>query len=273
MIDSNALLPLRQVVKDFDLKAKKSLGQNFIYDENITDKIVKLADLSSHVPVLEVGPGPGGLTRALLKTDVPHVTAVEQDERCLRALKDLEAKAKGRLRLVKADALKWTMDIPSFDIVANLPYNIGTALMLKWCQAKNIPRRMTLMFQKEVADRLTAQPHTQAYGRLSVWIQWQMDVKLLWILPPQVFHPAPKVTSALVQLTPRPEPLYKANASQLQLLLSTAFQQRRKMLKRSLRNLPDYSETWFTHTNIPPDARPEALSIDDFCRLSYFIKL
>lgn len=267
----NNLPSLRDVVDTYGLRAQKSLGQNFILNEQITDKIVRLAGLSPSCHVVEIGPGPGGLTRSLLKAGVDHLTAIERDKRCLLALQQLVGISQGRLRVIEGDALKINLKSLAggpFHIVANLPYNIGTRLLLGWCTQLSFIKRMTLMFQKEVADRLIAVPGTSTYGSLSVWIQWQLETFQLLTLAPAVFSPAPKVYSAVVQLIPRPHFLYPAHPSSLQKLLATAFQQRRKMLRRSLRGLEGFHEGWFDQTGIAPHARPEELSVEDFCRLS-----
>lgn len=274
-MDFDHLPSLRQVIENAGLFAKKSLGQNFILDSQVTDKIARLAGITPESTVLEIGPGPGGLTRSLLKENPLKVIAIEKDHRCLQALEPLRQAAQGRLEIIEADALKLSLksisDRPVI-IVANLPYNIATRLLLNWCQEKAHIIKMVLMFQKEVADRLVAIPRSSAYGSLSVWIQWQLEVRQRLTLAPQVFFPAPKVFSTVVDFSPRPQPLYQANPQALETLLATSFQQRRKMLRRSLKDLPDFSPTWFETTGISPEARPEELTIQDFCTLSQHLK-
>ncbi len=266
---------LATVIRTHDLAAKKSLGQNFILNEHITDRIAELARIKDKV-VLEIGPGPGGLTRSLLKAGAKRVIALEKDERCLRALEELQTHFPHHLDLHQGDALETplhSLGLTSFTIVANLPYNIGTRLLLNWCEEKEFIDKMVLMFQKEVAERLTALPKTSAYGSLSVWIQWQWQVTSLLTLPPGAFSPPPKIESRVVECMPRTLPLAPARQEALQKVLNTAFQQRRKMLRRSLKALEGFHEEWFERTSLSPLARPEELTIEEFCRLSSCLKI
>lgn len=272
-----ALPPLRDVIAEHDLRAQKSLGQNFLLDINITDKIVRLASQMrgesgfDGVCVFEVGPGPGGLTRSLLKTGAGHVCAIEFDRRAVAALASLKKAAVGRLEIVSADALETDLtslgDAPRA-IVANLPYNIATPLLIGWLgkirgdvQAFS---SMSLMFQKEVADRILARPGTKAYGRLAVISQWLCQCRRLVDLPPSAFTPAPKVMSSVVHFTPRvleeDAPLFSA----VERVTAAAFNQRRKMIRSSLK---DYSEA-IEVLGLDPQVRAEALRVEDFVALA-----
>lgn len=268
--DLSALPPLREVIARHGLMADKRLGQNFLLDLNLTRKIARLAEPLRDVPVLEVGPGPGGLTRALLEAGA-LVTAVEKDRRCLEALADLQAAAGPRLRLIEGDALEQDyaalFETPPI-VVANLPYNVGTALLLAWLERPRDFSRFVLMFQKEVADRLTAAPNSRDYGRLSVLVQWLCEVETLFDLPPRAFTPPPKVTSTVVEIVPRENPLYPVPRASLERLTAAAFGQRRKMLRASLRRLGPDAEPALVRAGIDPTARAETLSVDDFCRLA-----
>ena len=221
--------------------------------------------------MIEVGPGPGGLTRALLEEGAAHVVAIERDRRCLAALGELAAAYPGRLELVEGDALK--LDPAALTpeprrIVANLPYNIATALLLRWLDRIGEYQSLTLMFQREVAERLVAQPRSPAYGRLSVIVQWLTLPKILFDLPPRAFVPSPKVTSSVVSLRPRATPLAPAEKATLERLTAAAFGQRRKMLRSSLKTLGVPVEPLFACTGLAPTARAEELSVADFCALA-----
>ncbi len=266
------LRPLRDVIRDHDLRADKRLGQHFLLDTNLLQRIVRLAGDLEGRTVLEVGPGPGGLTRALLQSGAARVIAIERDPRCILALGELVTASKGRLTLIEADALTVDLaDVAGADrlkIVANLPYNVGTALLLRWLDQLDSIEGMTLMFQREVADRLTASPRTKSYGRLSVLVQWLCQAERLINLPAKAFVPPPKVASSIIGLTPRVEPLGKADKQVLQRVLAAAFGQRRKMLRTSLKSLiPDPLPT-LAAADIPETARAEELTIQDFCRLT-----
>lgn len=268
--DLSGLPPLRDVISAHGLMAEKRLGQHFLLDLNITRKIARLAGPLQDMPVLEVGPGPGGLTRALVEAG-GFVTAVEMDARCLTALADLQAAAGPRLRLIEGDALAQDYDA-LFDtppvVVANLPYNVGTALLLAWLQRPERFQRFVLMFQKEVGERLAAPPGSRHYGRLSVLAQWLCEVQTLFDLPARAFTPPPKVTSTVVELVPREQPLYPAPRAMLERVTAAAFGQRRKMLRASLRQLHPEPEPILEGIGIDPTARAETLSIEQFCRLA-----
>ncbi len=266
-----ALPPLRDVIARHGLAARKSLGQHFLLDLNLTAKIARAAGDLRGRTVFEVGPGPGGLTRALLQAGAGRVVAVERDERCLAALDELAAAYPDRLRIVAEDAMTLdeaaVLDRPAA-VVANLPYNISTALLLKWLDRLDLFSGFTLMFQKEVAERLCAAPRGKAYGRLSVMVQWRLAPALLFNLPARAFTPPPKVASSVVGLSPRPAPLAPADPERLSRLVAAAFGQRRKMLRASLKPVTREAESLLTEAGIPPTARAEELSVEDFCRLA-----
>jgi 16S rRNA (adenine1518-N6/adenine1519-N6)-dimethyltransferase len=270
-LDPAALPPLREVIARHGIAAKRSLGQNFILDLNLTRRIARAAGPLEAGSVIEVGPGPGGLTRALLEEGAAHVVAIERDRRCLAALGELAAAYPGRLELVEGDALK--LDPAALTpeprrIVANLPYNIATALLLRWLDRIGEYQSLTLMFQREVAERLVATARSPAYGRLSVIVQWLTLPKILFDLPPRAFVPSPKVTSSVVSLKPRAMPLARTEKAALELITAAAFGQRRKMLRSSLRTLGVPVEPLLATTGIAPTARAEELSVADFCALA-----
>ena len=271
MADPDCLPPLREVIAQYGIGARKSLGQNFILDLNLTRRIARAAGPLGHATVIEIGPGPGGLTRALLAEGARRVVAIERDPRCLAALGDLAARYPGRLELVAGDAL--TLDPAALTdaprkIVANLPYNIATALLLRWLDTVREYESLTLMFQREVAERLVAAPRSPAYGRLSVLVQWLCEAKILFDLPPRAFVPRPKVTSSVVSLMPRPTPLAPAVKPALERVTAAAFGQRRKMLRSSLKALGVPVEPLLAAAGIPPTARAEELSVAEFCALA-----
>jgi 16S rRNA (adenine1518-N6/adenine1519-N6)-dimethyltransferase len=233
----DGLPPLREVIERHELRAKKSLGQNFLLDLNLTSKIARAAGRLDDATVIEVGPGPGGLTRALLANNAAHVVAIERDERCLAALAEISAHYPGRLDVIAGDAMKTDFAAlaagkGTVRIVANLPYNIGTELLIRWLTPAAWPpfwASMTLMFQKEVAQRIVAQPGSDAYGRLGVLAGWRTEARIVFDLPPQAFTPPPKVTSSVVHILPRETPL-PADGRKLARVTEAAFGQRRKML-------------------------------------------
>lgn len=265
------LPPLRDVIERYGLQARRSLGQHFLLDLNLTRRIARAAGDLAGRTVIEIGPGPGGLTRALLESDAARVIAVEVDDRAIAALDELRAAYPDRLEIRAADAL--AIDVASLGlrprkIVANLPYNISTALLLAWLPRIDAFENLTLMFQKEVADRLTAQPGSKDYGRLSVAVQWRATVRRLFDIPPRAFTPPPKIVSTVVAIEPRPAPLAKADPVVLERVVGAAFGQRRKMLRQSLRSLvPDPVPT-IEAAGIDPTARAETLSVEQFCALA-----
>jgi 16S rRNA (adenine1518-N6/adenine1519-N6)-dimethyltransferase len=266
-----ALTPLREVIARHGIAARRSLGQNFILDLNVTRRIARAAGPLDTGTVIEVGPGPGGLTRALLEAGAMHVVAIERDRRCLAALGELAAAYPGRLELVEGDALELdpaALTPAPRKIVANLPYNIATALLLRWLDRIGDYQSLTLMFQREVAERLVARPRSPAYGRLSVIVPWLTEPKILFDLPPRAFVPAPKVTSTVVSLVPRAAPLAPADKAALERVTAAAFGQRRKMLRSSLKTLGAPVEPLLAAAGIVPTARAEELSVAEFCALA-----
>ena len=274
--DPSGLPALRTVIAKYGLGARHRLGQHFLLDSNLTARIARSAGDLSDSTVFEVGPGPGGLTRALLAAQARRVVAIELDNRCIEALQDLTTAYPGRLEVIAGDALD--IDIPALcaerslpgpvRIVANLPYNVATALLLKWLGQIHFFQELTLMFQKEVANRLVAMPGSKAFGRLSVITQWLCQVERLFNLPARAFTPPPKVASTLVQLVPRPEPLAPAGKSELERVTGAAFGQRRKMLRASLKTLGVDTDALITRAGVPPTARAEELTVEEFCALA-----
>lgn len=265
------LPPLREVIVRHGIAAKKSLGQNFILDLNLTRRIARAAGRLDEGTVIEIGPGPGGLTRALLEEGARRVVAIERDPRSIAALSEVAAHYPGRLELVEGDALQLDPAVLAEaprKIVANLPYNIATALLLRWLDRIRDYDSLTLMFQREVAERLVAKPRDPGYGRLSVLVQWLTEPKILFDLPPRAFVPPPKVTSTVVRLLPRAEPLAPATKPVLERVTAAAFGQRRKMLRSSLRALGASVGSPLDAAGIPATARAEELSVADFCALA-----
>lgn len=267
------LPPLREVIADHGLSARRSLGQNFLLDLNITRRIANAAGPLDSATVLEIGPGPGGLTRALLERGARKVIVIERDDRCLSALKQISAAADGRLYIVSGDALEVDIEAlaaqhGALRIVANLPYNISTPLLIGWLKRLTLFDRLVLMFQSEVADRLAALPGTKAYGRLSIAAQWRCQVRPLFTLPPRAFTPAPKVSSTVVELTPREHPLAEADPDILEEVVAAAFRHRRKMLRAALKDTFDDPEAALGTAGIDPQARAETVSIESFCALA-----
>ncbi len=274
----DGLPPLRDVIRTHDLVAKKQLGQNFLLDLNLTAKIARAAGDLSGCDVLEVGPGPGGLTRGLLAEGARRVLAVEKDARCLPALAEISAAYPGKLDVINGDALE--VDVlshltPPIRVVANLPYNVGTELLIRWLTPAVWPpfwESLTLMFQKEVAERIVAKPRTDHYGRLALLAQWRCDAKIVLHLPPEAFTPAPKVHSAVVHLTRLAEPRYPADGAVLSRITAMAFNQRRKMLRSSLKGMGAGIEEKLVAAGIPPTARAEEISLEQFCALARIVK-
>lgn len=273
MSSPDGMPPLREVIRAHDLAAKKELGQNFLLDLNLTSKIARLAGDLPNSDILEVGPGPGGLTRGLLMEGARRVVAVEKDRRCIAALEEVAAHYPGRLQVIEGDALQ--IDplhhlTPPIRIAANLPYNVGTELLTRWLTPPEWPpfwSSMTLMFQKEVALRITAKVGDDHYGRLALLCQWRSDPKIVMHLPPEAFTPAPKVHSAVVHLKALPEPRFPADAKVLNRVVAQAFSQRRKMLRSSLKPLGEI-EPLLESLGIPPTARAEEIPLEQFCALA-----
>jgi len=275
---SDGLPPLREIVAKYELNAKKSLGQNFLFDLNLTGRIARAAGAPESPTFLEIGPGPGGLTRALLAHGAKKVIAVERDDRCLAALEEVSAAYPGRLELVPGDAL--ALDYPAFlaeratgpvRICANLPYNIGTQLLVGWLTQKDWPPfydRMVLMFQREVAERIVAGPQRRAdYGRLGVLANWRCETKILFDVPPAAFTPPPKVTSSVVELRPRENPL-PCDAAALERVTAAAFGQRRKMLRQALKGLGVDPLKLLEAAGIEPTRRAEEVPVEGFVALA-----
>ena len=272
MIDS--LPPLREVIRAHDLRAKKSFGQNFLLDLNLTARIARAAGDLSGADVLEIGPGPGGLTRGLLAEGARHVVAIEKDARCLPALAEIAAAYPGRLQIIAGDALDLDPRAhmtPPIKVVANLPYNVGTELLIRWMTPEVWPpfwESLTLMFQREVAERIVARPGTKAYGRLALMVQWRAEAKIVLNLPPEAFTPAPKVSSAVVHITRLEAPRHEADANTLERLVAAGFNQRRKMLRAALRGLHPRIEALLEQAGIAPTARAEEIGLEQWCTLA-----
>ena len=264
----DALPPLSAMVRALDMRARKSLGQNFLFDLNLTRRIARSAGTLNGTNI-EVGPGPGGLTRALLLEGAEQVIAIEKDFRARSVLDSLLTAANGRLQLVEGDALKtplWEMGNAPRRIIANLPYNIATSLLIQWLEHAPAFESLTLMFQREVAERITAAPGDSAYGRLSILTGWHADAQILFDIPPDAFVPAPKIISSVVQIRPLPAPRFACSQSALETVTRLAFGQRRKMLRASLKSVG--GAPMLEAAGIDPQARPQDLDIAAFCRLA-----
>jgi len=266
-----ALPPLREIIKAYGLGAKKSLGQHFLLDANLTDRIARSAGSLEGKHVIEIGPGPGGLTRSILACRPASLCVIERDQRCIDALRGLQAVYPNVLRIVEADAMKTTISAltprPSV-IISNLPYNVGTALLIKWLNDLDGIERMILMFQKEVAERIAAQPGTPAYGRLAIVTQWLCETHLLFNVDKRAFTPPPKVMSAVIEIVPRDKPAGDADLTALESVTRAAFGQRRKMLRSSLKSLGiDPADA-----GIDPQLRAEQLTIEQFCALARLVE-
>lgn len=265
------LPPLRDVIREHNLRAEKSLGQNFLLDQNITDKIVRLSGKFDDLTAIEIGPGPGGLTRSLLASSAAKVIAIEFDERAVAAITDLKSVYGDKLEIIHGDAMK--TDITSISnapraIVANLPYNISVVLLVKWLELiradRNVVNFMALMFQKEVADRILATEGSKTYGRISVMAQWLCTTKKLFDLPPSAFTPPPKVKSTVVQFIPRVMEADAPSFDVMEKILAAAFNQRRKMVRSSLSEFAAAMEAAGTNQT----KRAEDLSVDDFVKIA-----
>ena len=269
MIDPISNLPsLRESLSKLDLKAKKSLGQNFLLDSYFTDKIAQ-ASAPFEGCVIEIGPGPGGLTRSILLHGAKEVIAIEKDPRAISFLEELKKVASPRLRITQADALKqpvWTFGKKPRQIVANLPYNIATTLLVAWLAHASSFDKLTLMFQKEVAERIVAQPGHKNFGRISVLSNWLTTSKILFEVPSSAFTPEPKVTSTVIQLSPRKKPLVDCNINHLEQVTKIAFNHRRKMLRASFKQFG--GAEMLSSLGIDQQLRPQELSIENFCKLA-----
>ena len=270
----DTLPPLREVISTHTLNAKKSLGQNFILDLNLTAKIARLAGSLDDHDILEIGPGPGGLTRGLLSEGARRVVVLEKDIRCMPALEEIKAAYRNKVQIFNADALEFDAQrhlTGPVRIVSNLPYNVGTELLIRWLAPGDWPpfwETLTLMFQKEVAERIIAAPGSKAYGRLSILAQWKANAKIVLALPPEAFSPPPKVHSAVVHMTALPEPRFPAPARLLSSTVAMAFNQRRKMLRSSLKSASKDIEMVLRDAGLEPTARAEEISLEGFCALA-----
>jgi 16S rRNA (adenine1518-N6/adenine1519-N6)-dimethyltransferase len=272
MIDN--LPPLRDVIAAYDLTARKSLGQNFLLDLNLTAKIARAAGDLTGADVLEIGPGPGGLTRGLLASGARRVLAIEKDPRCMPALAEIAAAYPGQLTVINGDALEvdpLSHLTPPIRVAANLPYNVGTELLVRWLTPPNWPpfwESLTLMFQREVAERIVASPGSKAYGRMALLAQWRCDARIVLSLPPEAFTPPPKVSSAVVHFSALPEPRYPADAKVLNRVVAAAFNQRRKMLRSALKGHVPNIEDHLIAAGIKPTERAEQVPLEAFCALA-----
>lgn len=278
MSQIDTLPPLREVVERHGLSPQKSLGQNFLFDLNLTSRIARASGQLDGATVVEIGPGPGGLTRALLANGAGKVIAIERDRRCLPALAEIAAHCPGRLEVIEGDALQ--IDVPQLTegkparIVANLPYNVGTPLLVGWLSGPWPPwwNSLTLMFQREVADRIVATPRERVdYGRLAVLAGWRTEAKILFDVPPSAFVPPPKITSAVVHLVPRPDPA-PCDLKMLERVTLAAFGQRRKMLRQSLKSLIPDPGPVLDAAGIAPTARAEEIPVEGFVALANALK-
>jgi 16S rRNA (adenine1518-N6/adenine1519-N6)-dimethyltransferase len=274
MTQLDDLPPLREVIRRHGLTAKKSLGQNFLLDLNLTARIARAAEPLENITVVEVGPGPGGLTRALLALGARRVIAIERDNRAIAALEEIALRYPGRLEIVEGDALSIDphehLGPERARVVANLPYNIATALLVGWLTVEPWPPwydHLLLMFQREVAERIVAVPGTKSYGRLSVLAGWRAEAKILFDVARSAFVPPPKVTSSIVRLTPRPEPL-ACDALALQRVTEAAFGQRRKMLRQNLKTLGVDAASLLAEAAIDPTSRAEEIPVEGFVALA-----
>ena len=270
----DTLPPLREVIRTHDLQARKSMGQNFLLDLNLTAKIARQAGDLSACDVLEIGPGPGGLTRGLLAEGARRVLAIEKDARCLPALQEIAAAYPGKLEVLEGDALETdplSLLTPPIRVASNLPYNVGTELLVRWLTPPEWPpfwQSLTLMFQREVAERIVAQPGSKAYGRLAILSQWRADARIVMQLPPEAFTPPPKVSSSVVHLDALPGPRFEADAAVLSRVVAAAFNQRRKMLRAALKGIaPDIEDRLLT-AGIRPTERAEQIPLEGFCALA-----
>lgn len=274
MSQIDTLPPLRDVIATHGLSARKALGQNFLLDLNLTARIARSAGDLSACDVLEIGPGPGGLTRGLLAEGARKVLAIEKDRRCIPPLQEIAAAYPGRLDVIEGDALE--VDplahlTPPIRVAANLPYNIGTELLVRWLTPAQWPpfwESLTLMFQKEVAERIVAEPGSKAYGRLAILAQWRTEARIVMTLGPEAFSPPPKVSSAVVHLTALAAPRFPADADVLSRVVAAAFNQRRKMLRAALKGVSPDIEAHLANAGIAPTERAERVPLEAFCALA-----
>ena len=271
------LPPLKDVISKHKLSPKKSLGQNFLRDLNLTSKIARYAGNLEQSDVLEIGPGPGGLTRSLLNEGARKVVAIEKDTRCIAALEEIQLQFSEKLKIVQGDALSTEVRqylTQPVQIIANLPYNIGTELLVRWLNSTTWPsfwQSMTLMFQKEVANRIVASPGSKAYGRLSVMAQWRCNTKIAFNIPATAFTPPPKVESSIVHFEALKEPRFPAEVNKLEFVVSKAFNQRRKMLRGALKGHFKNVEEGLLTIGVVPTKRAENVTIQEFCLMAQIL--
>ena len=269
MNDKQINIPtIKEILKRNNIKIKKSLGQNFLFDINITDKIVKKSEPIKQT-IIEVGPGPGSLTRSILKRKPNILFVIDKDTQCNKMLADLKLIYKNQLNIIIDDALYypiWKLGLPPRQVIANLPYNLATKMLISWLKHIQHFDSLTLMFQKEVANRIVAKPGSKHYGRLSILTNWLTDTTKLFDIPNSAFIPPPKVQSSVIQLKPFSKPIYDVSFDSLEKITHLAFSQRRKMLKTSLKKVNGHMI--LESLNISPNIRPESLSIIDFCKLA-----
>ena len=271
------LPPLKDVISRHKISAKKSLGQNFLLDLNLTSKIARYARNLEQSDVLEIGPGPGGLTRSLLNEGARKVVAIEKDTRCIAALEEVQSQFSEKLKIVQGDAL--STEVRQYlthpvQIIANLPYNVGTELLVRWLKSTTWPsfwQSMTLMFQKEVANRIVASPGSKAYGRLSVMAQWRCNTKIAFNIPATAFTPPPKVESSIVHFEALKKPRFPAEVKKLEFVVSKAFNQRRKMLRGALKGHFKNVEEGLQAIGVVPTKRAENVTIQEFCLMAQIL--
>lgn len=273
----DTLPPLKDIVKEYGLAPQKNLGQNFIYDANLTDKIARAAGDLSEKTVIEIGPGPGGLTRSILRAGVKKLYCIERDQRCLDALKTLEEQSNNICSIINEDALNLdytTLASPPFTIIANLPYNISTTLLVKWLDNIELFEQFTLMFQKEVVERIHAVPNTKDYGRLSIITQFLCHTRPVFHIPPEAFMPPPKVVSSVINILPRQETYADISWDGLKRICQVTFGKRRKTLRNSLQEFTDSTTILelLDTIGINSQRRPETLTIEEFCNLTKAFK-
>ena len=272
MIDLSSLPPLSEVIRHYQLTANRRFGQHFLLDMQITDKIVRAASPLTEAQVLEIGPGPGALTRSLLNAGVKHLTVIEKDQRFIPVLNEVKELSKGNLTVIEGDAMAFSpssLPEPPYHIIANLPYNIATALLTEWLKPQSGVASMTVMIQTEVAERLCATPSTKAYGRLSVFAQLLSELTPLFTLPPQVFTPPPKVDSTVIRIVPHP-PEITANLplKEIETLTRIAFSARRKMIRKAIGTLNCDVPQLLKLAKIDETRRPETLTPQDYVTLA-----
>lgn len=268
----DSLPPVKEIIRKYKLLPDKKLGQHFLLDSSITDQIVLSAGSLKEKTIMEIGAGPGGLTRSLLASEAKKVVAVETDNRCIAALNEIQAVAGDRLEVIQTDALKFdesTITDQKITIIANLPYNIGTALLLKWLERPELFESIIVMLQKEVVDKIIAQPKAKNYGRLAILCQWLCEVETIFDLEPFYFYPPPKVDSSVIRLIPRIKVQYPCDKKRLERITAQAFSMRRKIIKTSLKGILGADITQKLEAlDINPNCRAEELSVEQFCRIA-----